>query len=127
MSSNKKHNTSTKAARAQRLAKARAARSTRAASPKLAAFPAALEALKEALVVGHLPVLCSDGQVRQLTYDRMRDHLNDSFAADGEPFLSAGELARFLADDLASGAMAMRTDGLWSVNEDYFATPEAQS
>ncbi|MFW3477392.1 hypothetical protein [Streptomyces microflavus] len=53
--------------------------------------------------MGHLPVLCSDGQVRQLTYDRMRDHLNASFAADDEPPLSAGELASFLADDLASG------------------------
>ncbi|MBD3550927.1 hypothetical protein [Streptomyces sp. SP18CM02] len=122
MSSNKKRNTSAKAARAQRLAKAHAARSTRAASPKLAAFPAALEALKEALAVGHLPVLCPDGQVRQLTYDRMRNHLNDSFAADGEPPLNARELSRLLADDLTSGAMAMRTDGVWVISEDYFAT-----
>ncbi|MFI9194108.1 hypothetical protein ACIG0A_33020 [Streptomyces californicus] len=122
MSSKKKRNTSTKAARAQRLAKARAARSTRAASPKLAAFPAALEALKQALAVGHLPVLCSDGQVRQLTYGRMRNHLNDSFAADGEPPLSARELSRLLADDLTSGAMVMRTDGVWVISEDYFAT-----
>ncbi|MYR75133.1 MULTISPECIES: hypothetical protein [unclassified Streptomyces] len=126
MSSKKKRNTSSRAAKVQRQAKAHAARSTRPTSPEIAAFPATLEALKQALAVGHLPMLCSDGQVRQLTYDQMRDHLNASFTADGEPPLSPGELARFLANDLTSGEMAMRTDGVWVTSEDYFAMPEVQ-
>ncbi|MEU8740564.1 hypothetical protein [Streptomyces halstedii] len=121
MSSKKKRNTSSRAA------KARAARSTRTPSPKAASLPVALEAFKQALAVnGHIPVLCDGGQVRQLTYDRMRDHLNAQFAADGEPPLSAGELTGLLADNLVSGEMGMRTNGVWFTSEDYFATPEAQ-
>ncbi|MFF2411825.1 hypothetical protein [Streptomyces sp. NPDC058092] len=122
--SSKKNNT--RAAKIRRQAKARAERSTRTPSPKAASLPVALEAFKQALAVGHLSVLCSDGQVRQLTYDRMRDHLNAEFATDGEPPLSAEELTRLLADDLASGEMAMRTDGVWVTSKDYFATPEVQ-
>ncbi|MEU9947022.1 hypothetical protein [Streptomyces sp. NPDC047939] len=121
----KQRNISSRAAKMRRQAKARAVRSTRTPSPKRANFPTTLEAFKMGLAVGHLPVLCSNGQVRQLTYDRIREHLNAAVTAEGEPPLNAGELARFLADSLASGEMGMRTDGLWFTSEDFFA--EVQS
>ncbi|MER5277719.1 hypothetical protein ABT025_18440 [Streptomyces sp. NPDC002809] len=123
----KQRNTSSRTAKLRHQAKARAERSTHTPSPKLASFPATLEAFKVGLAIGHLPVLCSDGQVRQLTYDRLRDHLNAVFTSEGEPPLSAGELTRFLADSLASGEMGMRTDGVWFTSEDFFATPGVQS
>ncbi|MFB8122079.1 hypothetical protein ACFVG1_12905 [Streptomyces bacillaris] len=126
MSSKKKRNTSAKAARAQRLAKARAARSTRTPSLKLASLPEALAAFEQACAVGYLNVLRPSGHVQKLTFDRIRDRLNAAFAADGEPPLEPGELAGLLADELRDGEMAMRSDGMWAVHESYLATPEVQ-
>lgn len=126
MSSKKKRNPSSRAAKVQRQAKARAARSTRTPSLRLASLPEALEAFEQACAVGYLSVIRPDGHVQKLTFDRIRDHFNAAFAADGESPLEPGELAGLLADDLREGEMAMRTDGVWAVHESYFATPEVQ-
>ncbi|MGW9238105.1 hypothetical protein ACWGRL_05110 [[Kitasatospora] papulosa] len=126
MSSKKKRSTSSRAAKVQRQAKARAARSTGASALKLASLPEALAAFEQACAAGYLSVIRPDGQVQKLTLDRIRDHFNAAFAADGEAPLEPGELAGLLADDLRDGEMAMRTDGVWAVHESYFATPEVQ-
>ncbi|WP_331746685.1 hypothetical protein [Streptomyces sp. NBC_00842] len=123
--SSKKRNVSSRTAKLQRQARARAERSTHTPAPKPASFPAALQAFEQAFAIGHLPALRSNGQVQELTFDRIREHFNAEFAADGEPPLSAGELSRLLADDLVSGEMAMRADGVWLVSEDYFTDREA--
>lgn len=126
MSSKKKRNSSTKATKVRRQAKARAERSTRTPELKLASLPEALAALEQACAVGYLNVIRPDGHVQKLTFDRIRDRLNAAFAAEDEPLLEPGELAGLLADELRDGEMAMRTDGVWAVHESYFATPEVQ-
>lgn len=126
MSSKKKRSTNSRAAKVQRQNKARAARSTRAPSPKLASLTEALEAFEQACAVGYLRVIRPDGHVQKLAFDRIRDHFNAAFAADGESPLAPGELAGLPADELREGEMAMRTDGVWAVHESYFATPEVR-
>ncbi|WP_399559185.1 hypothetical protein OH809_45270 (plasmid) [Streptomyces sp. NBC_00873] len=121
----KKRNTSSRTAKLRRQAKARAERSTRTA-PDWAPLPAALEAFEQACAIGYLRVRRPDGQIEELTLTRIRDYLNAAYAASDESPLEPGELADLLSADLRDGEMAMWTDGLWSVNEDYFATPEAQ-
>lgn len=125
MSSKKKRSTSSRAAKVQRQAKARAARSTRT-SREWAAFPDMIAALTQACALGYLRVLRPSGDIEDLPLTHIRDYLNAAYASDGEPPLDPGELAEMLGGDLRDGEMAMWTDGLWSVNEDYFATPEVQ-
>ncbi|WP_331728988.1 hypothetical protein OG693_39160 (plasmid) [Streptomyces sp. NBC_01259] len=120
----KQRNTSSRAAKMRRQAKARGARSTRTPSPKLASLSESLKAFEQACAVGYLSAIHPDGHVQQLSFDRIRDHFNAAFAADGESPLAPDELATLLAADLREGEMAMRTDGVWAVHESYFATSE---
>ncbi|THA29145.1 hypothetical protein E6R18_24860 [Streptomyces sp. A1277] len=109
--------------RAAKLRQQTQARTTRTPAPKTAPFQDALEALTRDLAAGHLQVLCPDGQVRQLTYDRLREQrtadlarLNERFGLDfslpQQPAAAAQQIAQYLADDLLLGAMSMRNNGV---------------
>lgn len=132
MSSKKRTNS-----RAAKLRQKTQARTTRTPAPKTAPFHDALEALTRGLAAGQLPVLCPDGQVRQLTYDRLREQLtaglarlNERFGLDfslpQQPTAAAQQIAQYLANDLLLGAITMRTNGVWLLPENYFADEDGR-
>lgn len=121
--SRKTRSTSARAAKQRRQSKALAGRRAQRSQIEFAHATAALD---EALAAGSLQMLCPDGQVRELTVERMWAHIEADLAGDGEPPLGDYEAFRWVARvDLESGALWLRPDGLWESDEDYFTDRQA--
>jgi hypothetical protein len=112
----KTKNRSSKQARYDRQARARAIRREVQLD---AAIAATAEAFPAALAAGAFTVLTEEGALK-VTLDEMRDRINEDLASDGEPSLDGiEELTGLLTDDVAEGHVVCLPNGLWRFPKAY--------
>lgn len=110
-------NTSARAAKMRRQAKATAARSGQQARTDLERM---LDAFTVAAATGaSLEMVSPDGIRYTATLEDIRQHINTELTQDGEPPADAAEAAQLLADDILIGALYLRPDGVWESAIDY--------
>lgn len=113
----KSRSTSTRAAKLRRRARSLAVRPEGQAATD---WDATLAACTASIAAGVFRMVCPDGEVRDVTLERMRTHMEADITPDGmEPFGDHATFVHFLAVDLQYGALWLRPDGLWQSNEDY--------
>lgn len=111
-------NRSARATKARRQAKALAVR--RAGEVKTD-WQNTLDSFAQSIGEGSFQMLCQNGEVRTLTLDRMRAHMEaDIIPDDGEPFGDFDTFLHFAYVDLEAGFLWLRPDGVWESREDYF-------
>jgi len=114
----KSRNTSARAAKLRRQARSLAVRREGQAN---ADWDSTLAAFTDSVAAGVFRMVCPDGEIRDLTLERMRAHMEADITPDGmEPFGDHATFLHFLAVDLEFGAFRLRPDGLWETTEDYF-------
>ncbi|MGW4790657.1 hypothetical protein [Streptomyces sp. NPDC004230] len=113
----KPKNRSSRSSKQTREARGRLARQRQEAD---AARQAAGEAFDKACQAGYFTAASPQGQGVHLTLDDVRKALNTELASDGEPPVQGeDELLTLLVEDLASGGLVLRPDGLWEVRAVY--------
>jgi FKBP-type peptidyl-prolyl cis-trans isomerase (trigger factor) len=111
----KTKNRSSKQARYDRQARARAARREQQINAVIEATQAAFPA---ALASGAFAVLTDDGPLK-ITLEEMRERINADLANEGEPALDANELADMLTEEVAEGCIVRLPSGMWRFPEAY--------